>query len=288
MFTIENEQLKIVISPKGAELQSIFNKQTELEYLWNGDPAFWGKKSPVLFPIIGALKNDTYYYDGKAYQLSRHGFARDMEFDTEKQSATAITFLLCSSEATRQHFPFEFEFRITYSVQGHSLRVGYNVSNLSAHEMYFSVGGHPAFRLPLNDKLTYTDYKLAFDNDSALERFLLKDGLINGTTETLVLEDKKLPLKPSLFYNDAIVLKHINSKQIELFTDKDPHGLKLMFEGFPYFGIWAAKDAPFVCLEPWCGIADNVHHNGQLINKEGINQLAAGATWKRTWCIELF
>ena len=149
MATIENEQLKIIISPKGAELQSIFNKQTELEYLWNGDPAFWSKKSPVLFPIVGTLKNDTYYYNDKTYKLSRHGFARDMEFEKEKQSATSITFLLRSSEATLQDFPFEFEFRIIYAVQDNSLHVSYNVHNTSSGEMYFSVGGHPALKLPL-------------------------------------------------------------------------------------------------------------------------------------------
>lgn len=286
MIQLENDQLAIIINAKGAELQSV--KLNNLEYLWQADPNYWGKHSPVLFPIVGELKDGKYIFENKEYHLSRHGFARDKIFETKQTAATSAIFKLHNDAATFSVYPFEFIFQVQYEIKQTTLFCSYLVQNVDQKDMYFSVGGHPAFRLPLNDKLTYTDYKLAFDNDSALQRFLLKDGLINGTTETLVLEDKKLPLKPSLFYNDAIVLKHINSKQIELFTDKDPHGLKLMFEGFPYFGIWAAKDAPFVCLEPWCGIADNVHHNGQLINKEGINQLAAGATWRRTWCIELF
>ena len=154
--------------------------------------------------------------------------------------------------------------------------------------MYFSVGGHPAFKVPFNKNLSYTDYFLEFENDNVLKRYLLQNGLISNETESIQLDNKKLQLKPDLFYKDAIVLKHINSKEIPLKTDKDSRELKFKFNGFPYFGIWAAKDAPFVCLEPWCGIADNVNHNNELINKEGINQLAADETWERTWSVELF
>jgi galactose mutarotase-like enzyme len=175
-----------------------------------------------------------------------------------------------------------------YEIKEQTLYCSYIVQNVDDKDMYFSVGGHPAFRVPLNDQLKYDDYILAFDKDNILKRFLLDDGLTKNDAEIIVLDDKKLRLKSSLFYNDAIVLKHISSDQIKLYSDKDSHGLKFMFEGFPYFGIWAAKDAPFVCLEPWCGIADNIYHNYQLSNKEGINQIASGATWNRTWRVELF
>jgi galactose mutarotase-like enzyme len=154
--------------------------------------------------------------------------------------------------------------------------------------MDFSVGGHPAFNLPLNKKLSYTDYVLEFDNDVVLKKYLLQNGLITDETESIQLNNKALQLKPELFYKDAIVLKHINSKQVTLKTNKDSHGLKFEFDGFPYFGIWAAKNAHFVCLEPWCGIADNVHHNNKLESKEGINKLTAGEIWKRTWRVEIF
>ena len=165
MFTIENEELKVAISSRGAELQSIFNKQTRLEYLWNGDPAFWSKRSPILFPVVGALKEDTYYYANKHYKLSRHGFARDREFETWQQQDNAITFLLKSDEATLQNFPFEFELKVSYSLQQNSLRVAYNVKNISASDMYFSVGGHPAFKVPLVPGTAYDDYYLEFNED---------------------------------------------------------------------------------------------------------------------------
>jgi len=289
MFTIENEQLKIIISPKGAELQSIFNKQTELEYLWSGDPAFWGKKSPVLFPIVGTLKNDTYYYDGQSYSLTRHGFARDMDFVTEMQSAEAITFLLRSTETTRKHFPFEFEFRISYMVQDNSLRVSYHVSNISSADMFFSVGGHPAFKVPLIGGTFYEDYYLEFNEEETTPRWpISKDGLIEKIPQPLLHQTNMLPLTKELFLKDAIVLKKPTSSVVTLRSDKTAHGFDFDFGDFPYLGIWAAKNADFVCIEPWCGIADSVDTNQQLIDKEGINKLSSGEIFERSWVAAFF
>lgn len=286
MIEIKSDHLAVAISEKGAELQSI--QLNTLEYLWQADSNYWAKHSPVLFPIIGELRDGKYIFDNKEYHLPRHGFARDKIFDAKQTSETSAVFTLRSNAETLAVYPFQFIFQLQYEIKQHTLYCSYIVQNVNERDMYFSVGGHPAFRVPLNENLQYDDYVLAFDKDSTLQRFLLDSGLTNDKTETVALDDKKLHLKSSLFYNDAIVLKHIGSNQIKLYSEKDKHGLKLMFEGFPYFGIWAAKDAPFLCLEPWCGIADTIHHNYQLTDKEGINQLAAGATWKRTWSVELF
>lgn len=286
MIQIKNDHLEVAISEKGAELQSI--QLNTLEYLWQADSNYWAKHSPVLFPIIGELRDGKYIFDNKEYHLPRHGFARDKIFDAKQTSETSAVFTLRSNAETLAVYPFQFIFQLQYEIKQHTLYCSYIVQNVNERDMYFSVGGHPAFRVPLNENLQYDDYVLAFDKDSTLQRFLLDNGLTNDKTETVALDDKKLHLKSSLFYNDAIVLKHIGSNQIKLYSEKDKHGLKFMFEGFPYFGIWAAKDAPFLCLEPWCGIADTIHHNYQLTDKEGINQLAAGATWKRTWSVELF
>ena len=144
MFTIENPDLKIVISPKGAELQSIFNKGCQLEYLWNGDPAYWAKRSPLLFPIVGSLKDETYYYEDKPYHLGRHGFARDLAFELEDAQFDSIRLVLTSDEETRKKFPFEFVLRVGYLLKGTSLQVVYTVENPSREPLYFSVGGHPA------------------------------------------------------------------------------------------------------------------------------------------------
>ena len=286
MIQISNDQLSVTISEKGAELQNI--QLNGLEYLWQADAKYWGKHSPVLFPIIGELKDGKYIFDKKEYTLSRHGFARDKVFEAQQTSDASVIFALHSNEETLALYPFQFNFQVQYEVRNNELFCTYIVQNLNDSDMYFSVGGHPAFRVPLLENLEYTDYALRFDNDTILKRYLLHNGLTVDDTESITLDNKELHLDPSLFYNDAIMLKHIGSKQIKMYTDKDKHGLTFKFDGFPYFGIWASKDAPFVCLEPWCGIADNIHHDYQLTNKEGINQLAAGETWRRTWSVALF
>ncbi len=289
MFTIENEELKIIISSKGAELQSIYNKKIQLEYLWNGDPAFWAKRSPILFPIVGTLKEDTYYYDNKQYHLSRHGFARGMEFEASQLENDSITFFLNSSETTLENFPFEFELRIIYALQENNLRVSYNVSNISNHEMYFSIGGHPAFKTPLTGETNYEDYYLEFNEEETKPRWpISKDGLIETAPIPLLQQTNILRLSKDLFSKDALVLKNLTSSIVSLKTDKSSHGLDFDFGDFPYLGIWAAKNADFVCIEPWCGIADSVSANQKLVDKEGINKLNAGEIFKRSWIARFY
>ena len=286
MIKISNEHLSVTINEKGAELQSI--QLDGLEYMWQADAKYWAKHSPVLFPIIGELKDGKYIYEDKEYHLSRHGFARDKLFSAEKISGEAVNFSFQSDDETLNVYPFKFAFSLRYEIKNNELSCTYIVENIDDKEIYFSTGGHPAFRVPLNKNLQYNDYKLQFNHDEDLKRYVLHNGLTGDETETIHLDERELQLEPSLFYEDAIVLKHIKSDRIKLCSDKDPHGLNFNFEGFSYFGIWASKDAPFVCLEPWCGIADNIHHDGQLANKEGINKLNAGEKWQRTWAVDLF
>jgi len=286
MITLSNNSLIVVINEKGAELQSVKHEATES--LWQADAKFWGKHAPVLFPIVGELKNEKYIFGGTEYRLPRHGFARDKTFEAEQTNTACAIFTLKNDEETFSVYPFEFIFRIQYKIEQSTLTCTYEVQNINDYAMYFSAGGHPAFNVPLNKNLSYTDYVLEFDNDAVLKKYLLQNGLISNETESIQLNNRTLQLNPELFYKDAIVLKHINSRQVTLKTSKDLHGLNFRFDGFPYFGIWAAKDAPFVCLEPWCGIADNIHHNNNIENKEGINKLNAGEIWKRTWSVEIF
>ena len=289
MFTIENEFLKIIIKAKGAELQSIFHKANQLEYLWNGDPAFWSKKSPVLFPIVGTLKNDTYFYKNKLYKLGRHGFARDMEFEIENQNNDSITFLLRSNETTLENYPFLFEFRVNYSIDINNLTVTYIVKNISEDEMYFSVGGHPAFKIPLVEGTSYNDYFLEFNKDETLARWPISaDGLIEKKPEAFLTNRSILFLSKELFYKDALVFKYPTSFMVTLQSDKTSYGLNFNFSQFPYLGIWAAKNADFVCIEPWCGIADSVDSNQQIKDKEGINKLNGEEIFERSWNVSFY
>ncbi|MBV9962956.1 MAG: aldose 1-epimerase family protein [Parafilimonas sp.] len=286
MIKIANDKLGVVINEKGAELQSIFSNN--IEYLWQGDARFWNKRSPVLFPVVGELKNGEFFYNSKAYKLSRHGFARDSQFNIEQTTAQSATFVLHADERSSAVYPFKFTFSVEYAINNAMLFCSYVVKNTGDDTLYFSVGGHPAFNVPLVKNLKYSNYLLKFNNDEILTRCLLHKGLISNSTDQIRLNNKSLQLQHSLFYSDAIVLKHIRSNEIKLYSEMDEHGLNFKFDGFPFFGIWAAVDAPFVCLEPWCGIADNIRHDQQLIHKEGINKLAANQSWQRTWSVELF
>lgn len=289
MVTIENQSVKAVINPKGAELTSLFNKSTALEYMWSGDPAFWAKHSPVLFPIVGALKNNIYFHNGKMYTMSRHGFARERQFVVEETGADYATFLLRDDEASHTVFPFAFEFRIKYSVTENALAAAYDVKNTGREDLYFSLGAHPAFKVPVVDGLTYTDYYLSFNKKENAPRWLIaKDGLIDIASEPLLENADKLPLKKELFLRDAVVFKHLSSSIITLTSDRSAHGLQMDFPGFPFMGIWAAKNADFVCLEPWCGIADSVNASQQLTEKEGINRLYPADEFSRTWTVRVF
>ncbi len=288
-YTLTNDEITVVIASKGAELQRLYSNQTQLEYLWNGDPTFWGKKSPVLFPIVGGLKDNTYYYNEKSYQLNRHGFARDMEFEVIYQDATSISFLLEADETTRKNYPFQFEFFVYYELLDNTLAVSYFVKNTDEKDILFSVGAHPAFALPLAKETEFSDYYLLFNkNEYAGHYPLAANGLIETTATPLLNNTNKLPLTKSLFYTDALVFKSLQSNRISIVSDKTEHGLTMLFDNFPYMGIWSSKDANFICLEPWCGIADNVDTNQQLINKEGMNILPPKKTFSRTWAVRLF
>lgn len=285
---IENEHLRASFTSTGAELQRITGVDSGVEYLWSGDAKYWAKFSPVLFPIIGALKENSYQFEGETYSLPRHGFARDMDFKVEKISELEVLFTLTNTIETLKVYPFEFKLSLRYKIFGASVSCTYEITNPAPKELLFSIGGHPAFAAPLNKQGSYTDYFLQFNADEELSYYEIEDNLISNKTCTLKLEDKKLYLKHELFYNDALVIKNLKSNNISLMNTKNYNGINFKFENFPYFGIWAAKDANFVCLEPWCGIADSIDHNQQLKDKEGIITLAPKGEWQRTWQVTCF
>lgn len=285
-FTITNNILTAKIKQLGAELCSLYNHQSQLEYMWSADPAFWGKSSPVLFPIVGALKNSQYIHNNKTYTLPRHGFARERVFTVEEHQPDRIVFLLTDDDASRLVYPFSFELRITYTLTNNELQVLYAVTNKGTETMLFSIGAHPAFKVPLTNNNQYTDYYLEFSNAETAPIWPINEaGLIRDTPTTFFTASQQLKLNKELFYNDALVFKNLRSNCIAIGSSKDQHKLEFLFDDFPFFGIWAAKNADFVCLEPWCGIADSVHHNQQLQDKEGIEKISANETWKRSWCV---
>lgn len=287
MYTISNNKITIIVASRGAELQSLINNETGLEYMWDAGAA-WPKKSPVLFPIVGGLKNSIFRYAGREYRMSRHGFARDLDFKVHDQTEDSMTFMIESNEETKRGYPFDFQFLIKYALVDNAVNITYFVDNMGMDEMFFSVGGHPAFKVPLTGDSVYEDYYLSFmDKENAGRWPLSADGLLLNSPLPL-FTGTELWLTRKLFYGDALVFKHLNSNVVSLLNNKNKHGLSLSFPDFPFLGIWAAKDADFVCIEPWCGVADTENTSGSLIEKEGINSLEPGAVFERNFSIGVF
>ncbi|MDB5193108.1 MAG: aldose 1-epimerase family protein [Segetibacter sp.] len=289
MHSLSNGIISIQVVNKGAELQSIYLHEHKHEYMWSGNSSFWAKKSPVLFPVVGGLNKNNYHYNGKDYQLNRHGFARENDFELVEEKEDSLCFRLIPDESIRQSYPFDFIFSIQYKLQQNLLLITFDVQNFDEKEMYFSVGAHPAFAVPMVEGTEYEDYYLQFNRAETTGRWPLSpDGLIELAPTPCLQNQDKLQLKKELFYKDAIVFKDLTSTSISILSDKTPRGLKVDFEGFPYLGIWAAKGADFVCIEPWCGIADSVNSTGNLEDKEGIIAIANCEIFSRTYSIEVF
>ncbi len=280
-ITISNTHLSATINPLGAELISLKDKENK-EYIWEGNPKFWGKHSPILFPIVGRLKDDIYSHNEKSYSLSRHGFAREMEFSILEKSSNKVVFYLKHTDETLKNYPFYFELKISYTLIDTNLKIGYEVVNLNAFEMPFSIGAHPAFALPN----TFENYELLFEKTEKLLSYQLENDLISDKTISLPMQENSLPLAYPLFENDALIFKKLESKSIAILENKVPF-LKINFEGFPSLGIWTKENAPYICLEPWFGYADTQTNSGKLSEKEGIQIIRAHETFASEYSIEI-
>lgn len=288
IYQVENSALKIAVSDKGAELQSLIDKSTGLEYMWGGDPAIWGKHSPVLFPIVGSLKENTYEFEGNSYQLNRHGFAREMHFSPVGQLADELVLQLKQTPETLKVYPFEFDLKLKYRLDGKTLKVTYEVSNTGNTKMWFSIGGHPAFKLPLFKGDAYAEYALEFAEKETAGKWPIEaGGLLARAPVPFLNNTHELRLNKGLFAKDAVVLKDLRSRKLALRSDKTRKGFNFSWEGFPYLGIWATPGADFVCIEPWCGVADTVGPVQDLTKKEGINALDPGRLFSRTWSVTI-
>lgn len=270
--TIENSNLKISAKTAGAELTSIFNKKTGREMLWQADPQYWGRHAPVLFPFVGKLKDNNYTHNGKTFEMGQHGFARDMDFELTERKDHNILFTLKSSAETKQVYPFEFELMLAYKLSANTLIHSYEIKNKGIEPMLYSIGAHPAYRIEGN----FEDYALIFNKpESKLERTFLDSGLLAYKKPYMLKDLKTIPLSHQLFKEDALVFENLQSDEVSLLKN-DKALLTMNFEGFPYFGIWTKPGAPFLCLEPWLGLADIKDFEGELVKKKGILTLQPG------------
>lgn len=279
--SISNKILKASIKHAGAELFSLISNEGQ-EYMWNGNPDYWPKHSPILFPIVGSLKNETYTLNGKDFHLPRHGFARDMEFQLIEKTESSALFSLTYNEETLQKYPFKFELQIIYSLNENKLNIAYKVINKEEKQLPFSIGAHPAFAMPGD----FSNYSIQFEKDEKLGYSLLEDGLISNITQTLTTSDNVVPLDYKLFEKDALVFKCLESNSLTIFENTKPY-LNVDFKDFPNLGIWTKENAPFICIEPWFGYADTTEKFGDLFKKEGILILEANETFEASFDIEI-
>ena len=281
IISLSNAEISIQIKSLGAELCSLKSTANK-EYIWEGNPEFWGKHSPVLFPIVGTLKNNTYFHNEKEYHLSRHGFARDMEFTLIEKTENSATFSIQSNSETLKNYPYEFELQMHYSLINTTLEIAYSVINKSDNRIPFSIGAHPAFALPGN----FEDYSLNFEKVEPLDYTLLENDLVSKQTETLHTDRNKVPLTYELFKRDALIFKKLQSNSLTI-VEKEKPILKVHFENFPSLGIWTKVDAPFICIEPWFGYSDTVESTGNLFEKEGVIVLDTNDTFQAKFSIEI-
>ena len=282
IVTISNSKLSAQITTAGAELISLKSIATNLEYIWEGNPEFWGKHSPILFPIVGTLKNNSYTYNDEQFQLLRHGIARNLNFSLIHTTDNQAVFSLKSSEVTKKDYPFDFELQLTYTLLDSKLEFNYTIINNDKVPIPFSIGAHPAFTLPN----AFESYSLEFNQQETLKCFTLENDLVSDNTFDIALINKKLPLTYSTFENDALIFKSLQSRTITILENNKPL-LKVSFDDFKNLGIWTKVGAPFVCIEPWLGYSDTVHATGNLFEKEGILVVAAQERFECGFSVEI-
>jgi galactose mutarotase-like enzyme len=278
LYTIQNEFLSVSADDQGGELHSLIYGGTE--FLWQGDPAWWTGRAPILFPVIGRFRGATYLHNGKRYSLSQnHGFARRNKFNLAGNSGDELVFSLHDSEETRSVYPFEFELLVTYKLSGRSLHTSFKVTNKSGEDMYFSLGGHPAFNCPLFQGETFEDYEIIFnENETAGTHIVTKEEFMLDETAPFFNNSRQIPLNYELFQKyETLAFSNLKSTSAALRSCKTGAGITMDFTGFPYFGIWQPPGAPFVCLEPWQGIEDSPDSTENLCEKKGIMRLASKA-----------
>jgi len=280
-YKLKNENYEVDIDSLGAEIKSFLFKKEQ--YLHSGDEIYWHRSSPVLFPIVGRLKKNNYFFNNKSYRLPIHGFARFYEFELVEQIDEKLSFKLIENKDTLKHYPFAFELILSYTLTNKGLKIDYKVSS-SEEEIYFSLGVHPAFLLKANIDDTFFTFEK--DEDKWALPLNLEYGCICDE-KRVALKGNILKLEKNIFENDALIFKNLNSKVVTLNNSKNKKSVRVNFDGFEYIAFWQPVGASFVCIEPWCGIADNINTNHNFKQKQSIIKLKKNQTFSKSLFISL-
>ena len=280
--TITNPYLTVQIEEKGAQLYSVQDKAGH-EYLWQGDPNYWTGRAPNLFPYIARLTEGKYTLNGKTYDMGIHGFAKNIVFDTEQVSESKIVFSTQDTDETRAQYPYAFAFSVIYALEEDQLSVTYDVKNKDDERMYFGVGAHPGFCVPMESGLDFTDYYLEFHEIAPAKRVgFSEDCFLNGNDTPFIMEDGlKLPLHHDMFDDDAIVLVDM-AKAVTLKSDKGNRSVRVEYPDMEYLGFWhkPKTDAPYVCIEPWSSLPSRKNVIEDFATQPSLLSLEAGAEYQ--------
>ena len=278
---IENDYLKIGVKEFGCELTSVILKENNTEYLWQGDEKIWSGQSPILFPIVGRLIDDKYYLDGVEYEMPKHGFARKLPWTFLQSSGNSMKFVLSDSEETFKLYPYHFNLVVTFTLDGKTLKVSHDIINKNDGTMLFSLGAHPAFNCRIGDKLTFSEKE-------TLEtvKIDLTNSLRLSDTVPVLSDETDIVITEDVFNEDALIFSGVKSDFVTLRSDDHNRTVKFTLGGAPWLGIWAKPGAPYVCIEPSCGVNDSQIKKADFSEKDGINSIGKGESWNFTWTAE--
>lgn len=287
-YQISNEYLQVTISSKGAEMTSL--RSNGVDYLWSGEEAYWDEQSPLLFPFVGRLTDEKYFLEGKEQAMGIHGFAKHQEFQMVCEEDAYITLELRDNDDTYKQYPYHFILQVTYELQGYSVQITYRVVNESERKMFFGIGGHPGFRVPLEEGLSFSDYYLEFDSCCRPSRVGHTEAcFLSGIDKELQLEEgKKIPLFHEMFDDDAIVLREV-ADAVTLKSDKGSRKVKVSYPDLPFLGIWhkPMSDAPYVCIEPWTSLPSRQGIIEEFAYKSDLIRLQPQQQYVNSWSITI-
>ncbi|MCK5782304.1 MAG: aldose 1-epimerase family protein [Flavobacteriales bacterium] len=286
-----NDILSVRINFKGAELSSMYNIKDNIEHIWQADSKVWARNAPMLFPIVGKVRNGKYKVEGNEYLLGQHGFARDRMFELDELTKTKVVFKLCSDDESLKIYPFKFCLYVTYMLSDAKLDINYRVENTDSKDILFSIGAHPGFTVPFNSNHSFEDYFLEFDKAENADRLLLsEDGFLSGERVSSYLNNERvIALKYSTFSKDALIFENLKSSSITIKSNKTDVCLKVGIDKIPLLGLWTlpGANAPYICIEPWYGVADSVNSTGVLAEKKAIESLGVGEQFNMDFYMEL-
>lgn len=289
MNILQNEKLIIESNSSGAELTKIFSKEYNKDILWNGNKKYWGRQSPILFPIVGKLSDNETIIEENLYSMTQHGFARDMEFEIVDKGDTFISYKLIDNESTLKKYPYSFELIINYTLNNNSINIEWIVKNTDSKDIFFSIGGHPAFNIPFFEQNGFSKYHLEFKRRNNVEKINLNGSFTDDIT--FIGDLKNLQLNPELFKNDALIYTNID--EVSICNNNGSKYITLSMLDFPLVGIWTPyysesnSTAPFLCIEPWYGLADSMYSNKIYKDKKFINKLSKGKVFTASYSINI-